>query len=356
MPENEAGSQLPIKKKQVVIALLTALFFTYLFSGYNKHFFSQLSQLSSQNFHWVYLILALAVIALRDGMYVLRIKHLTDKKLNFKQSFFTILIWEFSSAVTPGGVGGSPVAIYVLNKQGIDSGKSTAIVLITTLFDELFFVFAVLVLSLIWGWQLYIPAQNCYTVAGFNLFEQKYLLWTLFAGVYLFLLFVSFIMFLVIFTQNKWANHLLLKLSKVSFLAKWQRKIVNLMHSFEQAKLHFQNKSVSYWVKTFLFTALSWSARFMLIPALFLLLGGSTSDVFLIFSQMFAIWMLLLLPISPGSSGIAEYALFSYGCVYLSSELLSILVLLWRLSSYYIYLLLGFIALIFRDKLIKNAE
>ena len=50
------------------------------------------------------------------------------------------MLWEFSSAVTPGIVGGTGVALYILNKEGLSVGKSTSTVMLTALFDQLFYM------------------------------------------------------------------------------------------------------------------------------------------------------------------------------------------------------------------------
>ena len=86
---------------------------------------------SSQTF--TYLCLAIVMMLFRDLGYVLRIRLLTDKKLNWRQSIKVILMWEFASAVSPGVVGGSAVAMFILKKEKINLGNSTAIVFTTAL-------------------------------------------------------------------------------------------------------------------------------------------------------------------------------------------------------------------------------
>src|SRR5690606_7897917 len=99
-----------------------------------------------QSFFW--LLAAFAMMGVRDFGYMLRIRTLTDKQLSWKQSFYVIMIWEFASALTPGVVGGSAVAMFILNKEKISMGRSTAIVVITALMDNLFFILIVPLLLL----------------------------------------------------------------------------------------------------------------------------------------------------------------------------------------------------------------
>ncbi|MGK0209658.1 MAG: Fe2+ transport system protein B, partial [Patescibacteria group bacterium] len=61
------------------------------------------------------LFLALFTVFLRDFGYMYRIRVLTDKFFSWKEAFQVIMLWEFSSALTPSVVGGSGVAIFIIN-------------------------------------------------------------------------------------------------------------------------------------------------------------------------------------------------------------------------------------------------
>ncbi|MFN9976273.1 MAG: lysylphosphatidylglycerol synthase domain-containing protein, partial [Phycisphaerae bacterium] len=77
------------------------------------------------------LIGALAMMVIRDLGYIYRIRILTDKQLSWRQSFEVIMLWEFASAMTPSVVGGSGIAMFILNREGINMGRSTAITFVT---------------------------------------------------------------------------------------------------------------------------------------------------------------------------------------------------------------------------------
>ena len=66
-----------------------------------------------------YVILAILVIIFRDAGYVYRIREITQRELTWTRSIYVIILWEFASAVTPSVVGGTAVAIFILNKEGI---------------------------------------------------------------------------------------------------------------------------------------------------------------------------------------------------------------------------------------------
>ena len=92
------------------------------------------------NANWIWFALAFLVLLSRDAGYVYRIRTLTSEKLNWKASIYVILLWEFSSAVTPSVVGGTAVAVFIMNKEGINFGESMAYAMLTAMFDNLFFL------------------------------------------------------------------------------------------------------------------------------------------------------------------------------------------------------------------------
>ena len=97
----------------------------------------------SINWTWhagLWMIMALVMMAVRDLAYMYRIKILTDNHLTWRKSFDVVMLWEFVSSITPTAVGGSAAAIFIINREEITVGKSTAIVMTTSLLDELFFI------------------------------------------------------------------------------------------------------------------------------------------------------------------------------------------------------------------------
>ena len=103
------------------------------------------------------MLVGLLMMCLRDVAYMYRIRVLTDNKISWRNSFDVIMLWEFSSAVTPGIVGGTGVALYILNKEGLNTGKSTATVMLTALFDQLFYIVTVPIVILMVGTQNLFP-------------------------------------------------------------------------------------------------------------------------------------------------------------------------------------------------------
>ena len=110
----------------------------------------------------LWLFVAFLCMVGRDFGYMIRIRVLSDRQLTWRQAFRVIMLWEFTSAATPGAVGGTSVAMVYVHKEGINLGRSSAIVMITSLLDELYFVLMFPLLLLLAGVQdlFYIPDSS----------------------------------------------------------------------------------------------------------------------------------------------------------------------------------------------------
>ncbi|MFQ8806539.1 MAG: lysylphosphatidylglycerol synthase domain-containing protein [Alistipes indistinctus] len=87
----------------------------------------------------------------RDIGYIIRIRVLSGGQLSWLQSFRVIMLWEFTSAITPSAVGGTSVAIIYVHKEGISLGRSSAIVMLTSFLDEIYFIVMFPLLMLLVG-------------------------------------------------------------------------------------------------------------------------------------------------------------------------------------------------------------
>ena len=96
-------------------------------------------------------------MAVRDLAYMYRIIVLTDGRLTWKQAFNVIMLWEFSSAISPSVVGGTGPAIFFLYKEGLSGGRSTAVVLTAIFLDEVFFVLTVPIVYFVFGTNIFPP-------------------------------------------------------------------------------------------------------------------------------------------------------------------------------------------------------
>ena len=72
----------------------------------------------------LFLTFAAFLLIIRELAYIFRIRFLAGGQLDFTASTYIILLWEFASSVTPSVVGGTPVAVFLMMKEGLSLGKS----------------------------------------------------------------------------------------------------------------------------------------------------------------------------------------------------------------------------------------
>ncbi len=68
--------------------------------------------------HGFYIVIAMLMMAVRDFAYIYRLLILTDHEISWGQAFNVIMLWEFSSAISPSVVGGTGPAIFFFIKRG----------------------------------------------------------------------------------------------------------------------------------------------------------------------------------------------------------------------------------------------
>jgi uncharacterized protein (TIRG00374 family) len=287
----------------------------------------------------VCMLVILVLIAIRDLAYMYRIRLLTDKQISWRNSFDVIMLWEFSSAVTPGIVGGTGVALYILNKEGLSVGKSTSMVMLTALFDQLFYIFTVPLVILLIGTQYLFPVDLQKEIFGIIL-SVKGIFLVGFSVTLLFGLIFSY----AIFINPIGFKKLLLLIFKLKFLKKWQNKMIHVGDDIILTSREYRGKSFSFWLKAFVATLFAWTARFWLVN--FLILAFTpVGDHMLIYARQLVMWIVMIISPTPGGTGVAEFAFEGFLADFTPIGLAGLLAVMWRLASYYPYLFVGILVL-----------
>lgn len=330
-------SQLLTPKKVAIPIIIGLLVTAWLF-------YKDFDVATFNNIHWpvrsfTFLFLAIVMMALRDLAYMIRIRVLTEKQLSWKSAFNVIMLWEFASSITPSVVGGSGIAIYFIHKEGISLGKSTSIVMITALLDELFYIIMVPLILLITGIAEVFPANLSATVLGLELNSKG-----LFLVGYGFIFLLICIIFYAIFISPKMFKKILLKVFKIKWLKKWRYKIIKWGDDLIQTSKEMKGKSLMFWIKSFGATFFSWTARFWVVNFLITMFTADVNQ-FLIYAKQLVMWVILLISPTPGGSGVAEYSFKLFFEDIIPVGLVLTIALLWRILSYYAYLFIGSVIL-----------
>ncbi|MCB0794236.1 MAG: flippase-like domain-containing protein [Flavobacteriales bacterium] len=286
----------------------------------------------------LWLVLAVVATALRDLGYMIRIRILTDKALNWRSAFNVIMLWEFASSLSPSVVGGSGFAMFIIDREGIPLGRSTAIVLVTAMLDEIFYIISVPLVFLLVGMDDLFPQQLDNAFWGLPIM-------TIFWIGYAFIISMTSVVSYAIFFRPRAFKYALLYIFRWRLLRRWRPHVVKVGDDMVIASAELRGKSAAFWTKAFSATCLSWSFRFLVINFLAAAFFP-VSDHLLLYARQLIMWVILLISPTPGSSGVAELAFSGFfGDLFPALGLIGAVAVIWRLLSYYLYLFVGVITL-----------
>ncbi|HEX2969473.1 MAG TPA: lysylphosphatidylglycerol synthase transmembrane domain-containing protein [Bacteroidales bacterium] len=307
-----------------------------------------LDSLKEITFTWesaFWLFVAILFVLIRTFGYMARIRSITGNNISWLQSLRIILLWEFTSAITPSTVGGTAFAVIFLNKEGISAGKSASAILLTSFLDELYFIIMFPLLLILIDWKsIFITSfQSAGTEIMNNLVVVAFigyaiiLAWVLFVGYGLFI-------------RPQAIKKSLIFIVRIPFLRKWHNSAVKAGDDIVNASDELKDQSFSFWWSASFYTFISWTARYLTVNAI-LLAFFKVSDHLLIFARQLVLWIMMIVSPTPGGAGFAELILGRY-----ISDLIPVdqvhaqgisiaMALIWRVISYYPFLLAGIIIL-----------
>lgn len=268
----------------------------------------------------------------RDFGMTWRFRTLTDYKLTWRQALRVDILCEFTSCVTPSAVGGSALGMVFLNREGIEMGRATTLMLTTLFLDELFFVVALPFVMLAVPYGELFGFQHTGFTAGLQ---------TVFWSVYALLFVWTLILFFGIIVKPHGLHAALNRLFRLKLLRRWAAQVDTLGENMERAGADLRTRPMRWWLETFGGTALSWSSRYLVVNALFLAFAPH-ADQLIVFARQFIVWVVLMVSPTPGGSGVSEWLFTTYyGDLIHSTGMALVIALFWRIISYYVYLIAG---------------
>lgn len=267
----------------------------------------------------------------RDTGFVIRYRYLTEKQLSWKQCIKVTLLAEFGTAVTPSVVGGSSMAVLFLAKEKIPVGRSTAMVFVTLLLDEMFFVVTFPILL------IFIPFHNLFadnTALGSGVL-------VLFIVAYIIKMFLCTLLIVGLFFRPQAIRWLIIKIFRLPFLRRWHKSAAKAGDDLIISSREIRGKTLSYWFPLIMATILSWSSRYLVVNAIFMAFF-QVHDNLLIFARQFVMWVVMVVSPTPGGSGFTEFIFKQYLSEFIPlAGVVPVIILLWRLLTYYNYLFVG---------------
>lgn len=292
---------------------------------------SDLKQISITGHTVLWIFIAFCFMLGRDIGFTIRYRYLTEKQLKWKQCLKITLLAEFGTAITPSSVGGSSLAVIFLTKEKIPVGRSTAMVFVTLLLDEMFFVVTFpILLALIPFHTLF--ADNTTLGSGVLI---------LFIIAYIVKMLLCTLLIVGLFFKPQAIRWLMIKIFRLPFLRRWHHSAVKAGDDLVVSSREIRGKSYSYWMPLIAATILSWCSRYLVVNSLFMAFF-QVSDNLLIFARQFVMWVVMVISPTPGGSGFSEFIFKQYLSEFIPlAGVVPVIILLWRLLTYYNYLFVG---------------
>lgn len=285
----------------------------------------------------LFLLLAFMTHVLTMCFWAWRVQKMTGS-LGYRIGFFYSLNLVFANllaaAVTPAQAGGEPVRIHELYKADVPLGDATAIVIMERVLDGIALAalaaFSMLVLTDQW--------KSLGTVSE----VMVYVTWIFVAGcLFLFYLAVQrpdtvkrVVNRFTLFLTKKWENKRVEEL-----LARADKEIDN----FQSTTIRFVHTAKGGLCWGMLFTMLYWVSE--IVTASLILVGlGQPPLILESFVIQLILAILMMMPLTPGSSGIAEVGATSMYALFIPAPIVGIFVVIWRVVLYYFNIALGILS------------
>ncbi|MBC8173496.1 MAG: flippase-like domain-containing protein [Chitinophagales bacterium] len=331
------------------IIIITILAFAV--SGYL--IYNSLDYETLKTIHWTtesvfWIIGALMLIVIRHAGYMYRLRIITNKKFSWRQSFQIISLWEFSSAITPSTVGGAAVAIYFMKKEKLSLGKSAATSLLTIFLDQIFLaVVPILLLMYVGAENMFAKNAGCRDVNNLPFMGIFHNMQSIYFAGYIFFFIIILMLAYGLFINAKALKAFLIKIFSLPGLKKWKNEAIHTGDDVILSSEELKNKGSEFWIRISLATIVSWMSFFMIAYCVIMAFFAPTlSDIPVILSRQFSIWMMMLLPLTPGGIGMSELTFSAMMCDFIHpASLAGTFAVVWRALTYYPYLVAGAIIL-----------
>ena len=281
-------------------------------------------------------IYLLAAVALHIGSYFiwgLRMKVMAEAlgyRIGVKDTTEIVIVNLFAASVTPSMAGGEAVRIHMLNRNAnVSVGDASAVVIGERVLDALL---------------LLIATPFAFWVLSGSLISQEMDRAIIGAGLFVLLLVFVAICGLLNPAFIDWLSSIITKgLHKVGRFDRTE----HLIEFIDKELLNFHN---SLWAfmktgKQGLFfgcicTLIYWIVEFMVLPMILLGLNQPPSIMVAMSVQVF-LTFIMVIPVTPGASGVAELGGAALFGIFVPVFILGVVVVAWRLITYYLSLVIG---------------
>ncbi|MFA5237839.1 MAG: flippase-like domain-containing protein [Methanoregula sp.] len=307
-----------------VVVLIVILYFTI-----NENTIQYLKQINP----W-FLLLAFLTHILTMCFWAMRVKKMSGS-LGYPIKFFYSLNLVFANllaaAVTPAQAGGEPVRVHELYKAKVPLGDATAIVIMERVLDGI-------ALAGLAAFAMFALTEQWKSLGAISE-VMVYITWVFVAG--------CLVLFYLAIRRPDVMKRVANRAARF-FTRKWEparvtellERIEKEIANFHAAVLKFVRTAKSGLAWGMVFTLLYWVSE--IVTASLILMGlGQPPLFFESFVIQLILAILMMLPLTPGSSGIAEVGATSMYALFIPAPIVGIFVVIWRIVLYYFNIALG---------------
>ncbi len=294
-----------------------------------------------------YVIAALVIHLFSFYIWGLRIKSMASAlghEIDLKTSIEMVISGTFVAALTPSSIGGEPLRIHLLRQKNMPVGQATAVILGERVLDALLILLAV--------------PFSLYFLHG--ILSDSRLDTVIILGEVLSIVVFALMIYATVkpgfikFTINclmRWIGRLGGKKTeqKLHKLSESIDREIDEFHSSINIFLTEGRKGLYYGL---IFTVIYWIVEFSSLPITLMGLNQPPS-VLISFAVQVLLMIIIVMPLTPGASGVAELAAISLFSIFVPANILGITVAAWRTFTFYTNIIAGgFVSF----KLLKDTE
>lgn len=325
--------------KLIVPILLGIIVIFWMFGkSFDSKEFLRLSWNSTTVF---FILLVVLILIVRHLAYSWRLKIMSHNFFSWKKSIELIFLWEFASTISPTSLGGSASAIIFLTQENYKTARSVALILYSVVLDTLYFLVTMPIFFLIIGPIVLRPdLTSVWSINGYA--------WS-FWLVYLLMFGYGIFFFYGLFINSKRISQILCWLANLKWLSKFREGLLETSQDIIIASEELKKEQWSFHAKAMTATCIAWLCRFATIPLIIFAVVQMQSwgiiDGIVMLVRHEAMFMLTAFSPTPGGSGVTEALFGGFFTDYLNDSASIIVAVLWRVLTYYSYLLSGTIVL-----------
>lgn len=329
-------------KKFLVISLMLSIIFLVLLTAFTA---GPETLPALREMKPLYLFLALILHIGSYGIWGMRLKVMARElghHISIKNATEAVVSNLLAASITPSMAGGEPVRIHLLNRCGnISIGDASAVVIAERVLDALLLLvatpFALWVLrSSLVSWELdaaiaaaeiFVLLMVVFSIAG--LLNPKFINWIL-----------------ALITRGL---HRIVKVDRTEHIIEF---IDRELWNFHNSLWKFVRTGQRGLLLGGLLTVVFWIMEFLIVPLILLGLN-QPPHILTAFAVQVFLTLVMVVPITPGASGIAELGGAALFGILVPVSILGIVVAVWRLITYYVNIILGGLVSV---KILKNED